>query len=257
MVTIGNYKIIKQIGEGGFGRTYEAKHLLLGKKACLKQNIYLSKEDEKLLREESKLLWDVHHHSLPAMRDYFKSPDGSCIMAMSFIEGKTLEHSVKKHKAIHPEDVCWVTQRTLNALYYLHSMGIVHGDVKPPNLIIQPQIHNAVLVDYGLSCLRPKRLSTAIGYTEVFAAPEITEGKPPLPESDLYSLGLTMMYALGGDPIGKSIPDHVRKPLREFCHDLVRYNAVDRPNWKKQDLVKRLSEIRYESFGRRHSSDKK
>ncbi len=254
MVTIGNYEVIRQIGEGGFGRTYEARHILLQEKACLKQNINLTAEDEKLLRGEAKLLWHIHHHSLPAMRDYFQSPDKSYIMAMSFVEGKTLEQSVKKHKAIHAEDVCWVTQRTLNALHYLHSMGVVHGDVKPPNLIIQPKIHNAVLVDYGLSCLRPKRSSKAVGYTEVFAAPEITEGKPPLPESDLYSLGLTMVYALGGDPIAKSIPDNVPEPIKEFCYSLVRYDPMDRPNWHKQDLVKRLSDVRYESFGRRRSS---
>lgn len=256
MTKIGNYKVVREIGEGGFGRTYEARHILLDEKACLKQNLNLSKEDAELLRQEAKLLWNVHHHSLPGMRDFFRIPDGSYIMAMSFIEGKTLEQSVKKHKAIHPEDVCWITQRTLNALYYLHSYGIVHGDVKPPNLIVQPKVHNAILVDYGLSSLAPKRFTKALGYTEVFAAPEITKGKPPLPESDLYGLGLTMIYALGGDPIAKSLPNHVPDPLQDFCNDLVRYNPLDRTSWEKEDLVKRISDVRFEVFGRRHSSDK-
>lgn len=255
MTIIGNYELIRQIGEGGFGRTYEARHILLGEKACLKQNINITDKDAELLLQEAKLLWNVHHHSLPAMRDYFKISDGSFIMVMSFIEGKTLEDAVKKHKAIHPEDVSWISQRVLNALHYLHCTGIIHGDVKPNNIMVQPKVHNAILVDYGLSSIRPKAFSKPIGYTAVFAAPEIIEGKPPLPESDLYSLGLTMVYTLGGDPITKQIPDHVPKPLREFVQDLMQYNPLDRPSWDKQDLVARLSDVRQESFGRKHSLD--
>ena len=255
MTTIGNYKLVRQIAEGGFGRTYEARHLLLDEKACLKQNLKVTEEDEKLLRQEAKLLWHIHHHSLPAMRDYFKSSDGSYIMAMSFVEGKTLEQSVKKHKAIHPEDVCWISQRMLNALNYLHHHGIIHGDVKPANIIVQPKVHNAVLVDYGLSSLRPKRYSASIGYTPVFAAPEFMQEKPPLPSSDLYSLGLTMMYVLGGDPISKTMPDQVPQPIQKFFKQLAVYNPLERPDWQKQDLVEGLSDIRYEVFGRRHLAE--
>ncbi len=254
MTTLGSYKIVRQIGEGGFGRTYEGHHILNDKvKACLKQNINVTDEDAQLLFDESELLAQIHHHSLPTFRDLYRLPDGSVVLAMSFVEGKTLDHSVKRHKAIHPEDVCWMTQRTLNTLHYLHTYGIIHGDVKPPNIIVQPKMHNAVLVDFGLSSIKPKATTKPLGYTAVFAAPEVTEGKPPLPESDLYSLGLTMIYALGGDPIVKELPDYVPKSLREFCQDLTKYNPIDRPNWEKQDLVARLSDIREEVFGRRHS----
>ncbi|MBI4918686.1 serine/threonine protein kinase [archaeon] len=250
---IGNYEVIKQIGEGGFGRTYEAKHTLLEEKACLKQNINVTKEDAELLKNEAKLLWNVHHYSLPAMRDFFQLSDGSYVLAMSFVEGKTLDKIIKKHKAIDPEEVCWITQRLLNALHYLHNKGVVHGDVKPPNVIIQPSEHNAILVDYGLSSLLPTRKTKAIGYTPIFVAPEIEEGNPPLPESDLYSLGLTMLYALGGDPVAKTYPDHVPKKIQEFCNDLIRYNPIDRPHWGKQDLVAKLSDVRQEVFGRKSS----
>ncbi len=248
---IGNYEVIKQIGEGGFGRTYEAKHVLLEEKACLKQNINVTKEDAELLKNEAKLLWNVYHYSLPAMRDFFKLNDDSYVIAMSFVEGKTLDKIIKKHKALHPEEVCWITQRLLNALHYLHNKGVVHGDVKPPNVIIQPSEHNAVLVDYGLASLLPTRKTKAIGYTPIFVAPEIEEGKPPIPESDLYCLGLTMLYALGGDPIAKSYPEHVPKKIQDFFNDLIRYNPIDRPNWEKEDLVAKLSKVREEVFGRK------
>ena len=64
-----------------------------------------------------------------------------------------------------------------------------------------------------------------------------------------------MTYALGGDPSTKQIPDHVPAKLKEFYHDLMRYNPIDRPRWEKDDLVKKISDVRLEVFGRRHSSD--
>ncbi|MBI1969874.1 serine/threonine protein kinase [Candidatus Woesearchaeota archaeon] len=256
MTRLGHYEVVRQIGEGGFARTYEARHIYLDEKACLKQNINLSPSDTELLRREAKLLWRVHHHSLPSTRDFFQAEDGSTILAMSFIEGRTLNKIIEKHKALHPEEVAWIMQRLLNALHYLHSLGIIHGDVKPPNVIVQPEVHNAVLVDYGLASLLPTRKSKAVGYTPVFVAPEIIEGNPPLPESDLYAVGLTMIYTLGGDPIAKTFPSWVPEPMQEFCKELVRYDPMERPNWSKQDLIARLSDIRLEAFGRRSTLEK-
>lgn len=251
---IGSYDVIKQIGEGGFAKTYEARHIILGTRACIKQNISLNSEDAKMLEDEVKKMWDLSHHSLPAMRDFYKLPDGSYAMVMSYIEGKTLDQAVKKHKAIHPEDCCWIAQRLLNGLHYLHSNGVIHGDVKPPNVIVQPKVHNAVLVDFGLSSIKPKSTSKAVGYTPVFAAPEIIEGRPPLPESDIYSLGLTMIYTLGGDPLAKTYPGGVPDPIQQYFNGFVCYNPLDRSSWEKEDLVQKLSNVRLEVFGRRFTT---
>ncbi len=258
ITTIGSYKIIRQIGEGGFGRTYEGRHILNQNiKACLKQNINLSETDAELLMREAEVMEKVSLHSLPAWRDTLRMPDGSVVIIMSFIEGKTLDRIIEKHHALHPEEVSWISQRLLNALHYLHSKGIIHGDVKPGNVIVQPhpKEHNAILLDYGLASVRPTSATKAVGYTPIFVAPETTQGKPPIPESDLYCLGLTMIYALGGDPIAKSMPGYVPKQVQDFYNHLVQYHPMDRPNWEKDDLVKRLSDIRLEVFGRRHLSD--
>ncbi len=250
---IGNYEVIKQIGEGGFGRTYEAKHIYLDEKACLKQNINLTKTDSEILRNEAKLMWKISHYSLPAMRDFFPGPDGSSILVMDFIEGKTLDKIIEKHIAIHPEEVCWIAQRLLNGLCYLHNNGIVHGDIKPTNVIVQGKKHNAILLDYGLSCVKPTHETKPLGYTKVFAAPEMLKGKPPLPESDMYSLGLTLLYALGGDAIAKTFPTHVPKELQQFCNELMTFDPLKRPNWENGDLISKLSTVREKVFGRKSS----
>ncbi len=254
MTTIGNYTILRQIGEGGFARTYEAKHILLEERVCLKQNINITPVDAELLRREARLLWNLGHYSLPSMKDYFAVGDGSYAIAMSFIEGKTLDKVIEKHKAIHPEDVCWIMQRLFGVLHYLHANGIIHSDVKPQNIILQPKIHNAVLIDFGLSANKPIDSTKAIGYTDAFAAPELKAGSPPIPESDLYGAGIVMIYALGGDAIGRTFPQHVPKPIIDFCEELVQNDPILRPNWEKTDLVGRLSDIRQNVFGRRHSA---
>jgi len=254
MATIGNYDVIKQIGEGGFARTYLAKHTLLGEKACLKQNIDLSDEDKELLRREAKLLWRIHHHSLPTLRDYIELDDGSCVLIMTYIKGKDLYKIVTEDyvDGIDPEHICWMTQRLLNALHYLHFYGIIHGDVKPQNILIVPKEHNAVLVDYGLSTLKPKSKTKCYGCTEAFAAPEQLLGKPPIPETDIYGLGMTMMFALGGNIKSGTYPSSVPKPLQEFFNQMIRREPRKRPE-TAEELVRPLSQLREDLFGRRSS----
>lgn len=250
-VIIGNYEVIKQIGEGGFSRCYLARHILLGEYACIKQNIDLSEEDKEILKREARLLWKIHHHSLPTLRDYFVAPDGSCVMVMSFIKGKDLFKILEKDypKGIDPEHVCWITQRLLNALHYLHFSGVIHGDIKPQNILIVPEDHNAVLVDYGLSSIKPKSVTRPLGCTAAFAAPEQLDGRPPIPETDIYGLGVSMIYALGGNFKAMTYPPTVPEPIRDFFNAMVVRDPLKRPN-SAEELIKPLSDLRVKVFGR-------
>jgi len=110
------------------------------------------------------------------------------------------------------------------------------------------------LVDFGFSTLRPKKGVKPEGYTEVFAAPEILSLKPPLRQSDLYSLGVTMIYALGGNPATHWYPDSVPKPMQEFFNEFLNPVPLKRPVWDKVDLVKKISTLRKSIFGRSQSS---
>jgi serine/threonine protein kinase len=258
---IGPYKVVKKIAEGGFGRVYEARHQVLDEKVCIKHNINISDYDTKLFISEAKSIWELRHHSLPAVRDMVLLDDGSCALVMSFIEGPTLAQLADKYKKkgeeLDPENVCWLMERVLDALRYMHWHGVVHGDVKPQNIIVQPDNHTCVLVDFGLSKVKPNRKTGAEGYTPAFASPEALNFKTQLPESDLYSLGLTMIYAVGGDPLKKRVPTSLPKPIRDFISDLVVFDISQRPCWDKFDLLEKLREIRVDVFGREHTNLKK
>lgn len=249
---VGNYKILKVLGEGGFGRTYLAEHALIQKKVVIKQSHFKSQAAQTILLGEASLLWDVNHWALPTVKDVLLDQDGSVVMVMSFIAGEELFEHVKQAGPVDVETACWIVQRVLSALYYLHFAGIVHRDVKPANIIVNFDTHIASLVDFGLSKLKPDGSPDPSGYTPYFGAPEQIEGKAPIPESDIYSLGMTMIYMLGGDIQNKTVPATVPALIQEFIHSMVRTDPLKRPKSCK-DLNEELSQIREKLFKRKHS----
>lgn len=254
--TIGNYRILSVIAQGGFGTTYKGEHTILGTPVCIKHALRISSDDEYILKEEAKSIWDLRHYGIPSIREIFTMPDGSYALVMSYVPGLTLEQVIKKHHKLDPENVAWISERLLNILKYLHFHGVIHGDVKPQNVIVQEDKHAVVLVDYGLSAIRPKRDSIVKGYTEDFAAPEQLSNKPILPETDFYGLGVTMIYALGGDIRAKSVPSNTPDNLCAFIKSLIRHDVVTRPNWQKEDLIEAFQDIRLKDFGRKASGMK-
>lgn len=257
--TLGNYKILSTIAEGGFGRTYKAEHTILGELVCIKDCSNISKEDTEMLIQEAKTVWDLRHYALPAMRDLIQMDDGRVVLVMSYVPGPTLFQLVEKVGAIDYEHVCWIAERIINALNYMHRSGVVHGDVKPQNVIVQDDRHMAVLVDFGLSAVKPTSTSEAKGFTPYFAPPEEMNGKPLIPESDYYSLGMTMLFALGGGMEyveRKLVPKDVPDELCQFIKKLITRDVANRPQYGKDDLGDMIVEVRKKVFGRRRSGMK-
>jgi serine/threonine protein kinase len=252
---VGNYRILEMIAEGGFGKTYKAEQITTNCPVCIKHANEISAQDEEILLEEAKAIWDMRHYGIPAMRDVFKIED-SLALVMSYVPGRNLAQIIEVVKRLDPEDVAWITERVLNILLYLHTNGVCHGDVKPQNIIIQEDSHQVVLVDYGLSSIRPSSKTVSKGYTPFFAAPEQMIGGPILPETDFYGLGITMIYALGGDIETKKVPGSVPDPLCEFVKRLIKIEVLSRPNWEKENLCSTIQDVRMKVFGRRSTNMK-
>jgi serine/threonine protein kinase len=257
---IGNYRIIKGVSDGGFGTTYKAEHRDTGMPVCIKHANNISAADEELLIEEAKAVWDLRHWGIPSMRDILRFEDDSVGLVMSYVPGPTLAQVLEhgpNNDGLDPENVAWLTQRWLNTLRYLHMHGVVMGDFKPQNTIIQPHDHTAVLVDYGLAKVKPKRSDGAAGYTPYFAAPEQLDGKPPIPQTDLFGLGMTMIFALGGDIQHIKVPGNTPENLCKFIKALIKRDPLSRPNvWTEDDLCDRIVAVREKDFGRTESGMK-
>jgi serine/threonine protein kinase len=80
---IGNYKVLKLLGEGGFGKTYLGEHALLGKKVVLKLSHFRGPEAQKIVLNEAGLLWDVNHWALPTVKDVATTDEGDLVMVMT------------------------------------------------------------------------------------------------------------------------------------------------------------------------------
>ena len=77
---IGPYEVVRALGAGGFARTWEARHTVLGERACLKVG-HLEADDDLLLRE-GRILWGLHHPSLPTLRDVLRTEEGALCLGV-------------------------------------------------------------------------------------------------------------------------------------------------------------------------------
>lgn len=264
---IGEYRILEKIAEGGFGTTYKAEHILTGKFACIKDCSQIDAFNESILIEEAQAMWDLGHHSIPAAKGMIRMPNRSLGLITKYIPHPTLMKIVEEQTArglrLDPEHVAWMTERVLNALRYMHYEGVLHGDLKPGNILLDTQKHMGYIVDFGFSKVKPKAGSGNKGTAQFFSAPEIINGEDTSPQSDFYSLGMTMIYALSGDIdwlARKRMPSSTPKPLVEFITNLVKRNPNERPSWPdksddpdKPDLWDVFIQVRRDSFGRSRS----
>lgn len=261
---IGEFRVDSPIAEGGFGKTYKGTHLTVDAPVCIKHCSRISAADAAILIEEARAMWDLRHHAIPAVRNLLELDDGSLALVMSYVPGPTLAEIVEKYAKegvrLDPEDVAWMTERILNALSYMHRHGVVHGDLKPQNIIVQPESHTVVLVDFGLSAIKPTRHTGSKGYTDLFAPPEQVRGSPLIPQSDLYSLGMTMLYALSGGDVArmerKEVPGEVPDIMCQLIKRFLIRDPLSRPDGRTENLMATCQHMRRAAFGRASSGMK-
>jgi serine/threonine-protein kinase len=204
------YRIVKRLGEGGMGAVYRAWDTRLKIPVALKEMVPQPDLDADQLnqmreqfRQEATILARLHHPNLVRVTDFFEER-GIGYLVMDYVEGESLSERIQQKGAVpEPQVLTWAEQ-LLDALAYCHSEGILHRDVKPQNVIIQPN-GNAVLVDFGLVKLwdpndpRTKTAMRGMGTPE-YAPPEQYEldAGHTDPRSDIYSLGATLYHALTG-----------------------------------------------------------
>ncbi|GEM_PF-3546472 len=207
------YRIVRTIKSGGMGCVYKAKDTRLDIWVALKKMLPYHRsqielrEAEQRFRKEARLLSELHHGGLPKVTDFFtiRDPvtnDTQCYLAMTFIDGKDLESSMKERGSapLPFDEVIRYAVDILDILSYLHSQSppIIYRDIKPANIMVQKE--KAFLIDFGIArTFIPEQTLTAIG-TDGYASPEQRRGSAE-PRSDLYSLGVLLYYLLTGrDP---------------------------------------------------------
>ena len=204
--TIGKYKITKLIGEGGMASVYEAEHEMLGTKVAIKVlNPILSANAEikTRFRNEAKLMASLDHPNITKVIDFDEQPQQLSIV-MEFLNGEDLDQKIKRNGPLSEKEISDIFSQTLSAFQYAHEKGIVHRDIKPSNIFILSNGHVKIL-DFGIAKLfgqgnEMTQTGTQMG-TPIYMSPEQVKGDKSIDHrSDIYSLGVTMFFAINGKP---------------------------------------------------------
>ncbi|GAB4546116.1 MAG: hypothetical protein Kow0063_40380 [Anaerolineae bacterium] len=213
------YRVIRPLGEGGFGAAYLVEDQRLGRQCVAKASTMYDTAHRSQFEQEARLLATLDHPNLPEVYDYFFD-GGRPYLIMQYIEGATLDRLKEDRSApFEVDQVLRWADDLLDALIYLHSQKppIVHRDIKPSNVCITPA-GVAVLLDFGIA-RRLDQASTQTGarahsmhYAPIEQYPAEAMGSYSIlqtyleelraagvhtgPYSDVYSLGATLYFAL-------------------------------------------------------------
>ncbi|WP_211942139.1 protein kinase domain-containing protein [Cylindrospermopsis raciborskii] len=206
---INRYEIINPLGSGGFGETFLARDTQMPSQRLVVikhlkpalQNSHSSTElIENLFQKEAAVLEELGNHcsQIPQLYSYF-SEEGEFYLVQEYIEGKNLSQVGQ----IKLEQATVILSSLLNTLKYVHSKNIIHRDIKPENIILRDSDRLPVLIDFGavketmgvVTLGSGSTVSSVVVGTRGFMAPEQTAGRPVF-STDLYALGLTIIYAL-------------------------------------------------------------
>ena len=221
----GKYEIIKTLGQGGFGITYEADHLLFGQKVALKEFFMkdicnrsadtaqvsvpsvgsqelAAKFKEKFIKE-ARMMFKMNHPNIVRVLDVFEEND-TAYYVMEDLPGGSLADKVKREGPLPEALAEKYIRQVASALNYIHSRNTVHMDVKPSNILLNPE-GNAVLIDFGISKhydnAGEQTSSTPVGISKGYAPLEqgrdgdVSQFKP---STDIYALGATLYHLVSG-----------------------------------------------------------
>lgn len=170
---------------------------------------------------------------LPFVMDRFQT-GGRVGLVFRKISGFSLAE-VRQHrthaKGLDRKHIVWILDRCFSCLGFVHKQGLVHGNLKPEHIIVQPSSHNALICGWKRAAHKPALTGEKIiAEADGFTAPEVVARGKIGPWSDIYSVGKLMIWLLGGDIATNTIPDTVEEPLSRFLLSLVEEDHLLRPS---------------------------
>ena len=228
MLMGGKYRIVRKLGQGGFGITYLAEHVVLRKRVAIKEFFFqqfcerddgtshvtvptvgnrelVEKFRRKFVKEAQLIASKLSHPSIVGVTDVFDE-NGTSYYVMDYIEGRSLSDIIKERGRIGEAEAIAIIDSVCRALAYVHSRNINHLDIKPGNIMVEAETGNVVLIDFGVA----KQYDAATGEATTTTPVGRSHGYSPLeqykvggvsqfsPESDIYALGATLYKMLTG-----------------------------------------------------------
>ena len=206
---LGNYRLVRKLGEGGVGTVFEGEHVRLGRRMALKVLHADLASAEVIARffNEARAVNAIKHANILDVEDFVTTDTGEHYLIMELLVGEDLRTVISRDGLLAPERVSAIGEQIASALAAIHRAGIVHRDLKPDNiyLIKKNGGEHAKLLDFGIAKFMQDgegltREGMTMGTPEYMAPEQIlTSGKPGA-QADLYSLGMMLYECLAGAP---------------------------------------------------------
>jgi serine/threonine protein kinase, bacterial len=220
------YVIIRQIGQGGFGRTYLAEDINRFREACVLkefspqvQTPYVVQKAEELFQREASVLYKLQHPQIPRFRELLRlnlQGKESLFLVQDHVDGETYSSLLNSRQQqglkFTEAEIRQLLQQILPVLEYIHSVGVIHRDISPDNLMLRKSDQLPILIDFGgvkqvaatvasqyyqTGAMTPHANGTLLGKIG-FAPPEQMQTGVVSTHSDLYALAVTMLVLLTG-----------------------------------------------------------
>ena len=205
--TIGEYEIVRPLGQGGMGNVFLARHTKLGREVAVKLLASHRLADPRMrnrFEAEMRAVGKLSHPNIVTAHDA-RDVDGTAVLVTEFIDGLDLRQLLKRTGRLSISDACDISRMIAVALQYTSSQGFVHRDVKPSNIMLSSN-GEVKLLDLGLARLqfndndRSDMTATgqAMGTADYVAPEQITDSRTVDVRADIYSLGCTLFKLLSG-----------------------------------------------------------
>jgi len=191
------YRLVSPLGRGGMGQVWEGSDLRLNRRVAVKlihkADLADGQEAVRRFHREARVTARMSHPGVPAVYD-FGNADDELFVAMEYIEGQTVADLIAEESPLPVPWSAYLAAQACSVLAAAHASGLVHRDIKPSNLLLTR--HGAVkVIDFGVAAapgLPQFSQITQTGQipgTARYLAPELYEGSPAGPASDLYAVG--------------------------------------------------------------------
>ncbi|MEM1032787.1 MAG: protein kinase [Myxococcota bacterium] len=249
-VIAGRFELREQIGEGGMGAVWRARHLVTEGEVAIK-SLGVRRDDvrERFLRE-ARVIAALKHRHLVRVHDVIELPDGRPVMVMELLEGETLADVLEREGCLTVSEAARWMRCLADAVRHAHRHGVVHRDLKPDNIFIADEDgpeRVPKLIDFGIAKVNEAfkhtgkltKTGSVLG-TPTYMAPEQVYGERDIDgRADCWALGMTMYEALTGvcpteaDNVGQVFKAFVKRDFRDLSeirpdHPTELTNLVDR-----------------------------
>ena len=267
--SIGPYRILGKLGEGGMGEVFEAMHETIERRVAIKllhPNQAGNREVAARFLNEARAVNRIEHNGLVQISDCGETEDGAIYIVMELLRGVTLGQRLKQRGRLSPAEAVMLCRQVSSALVAVHDKGIVHRDLKPENLMFvsdpeTPGRERVKILDFGIAKLTSegaagqiKTSSDVIIGTPRYMSPEQCRGNREIDDkSDVYSLGVVLYQVLAGrapfegSGSGEVIAKHIYEPvpplrkllpeapaeLLDLCHRMLSKKKRGRPTMRQ------------------------